>query len=51
MELDENELESIEEEFSFWRKMIDRAPGPDVKRKAEFYLDCYKEIEEKWINL
>ena len=44
-------MESLDEEFNFWRKTLDRATGPDVKKKAEFILDCYKEVEEKWINL
>ena len=51
MDLDENELEILEEEFSFWRTSLDRASSPDMKKKAEFILDCYKEVEEKWLNL
>ena len=31
--------------------MIDRATGPDVKKKAQFFLECYKEVEEKWVNI
>lgn len=42
MELDENELESIEEEFTFWRSAAERASNPEARKKAEYFTECYK---------
>ena len=42
MDMDENELDSLPEEFAFWKKSLDRATGPDAKKKAEYFINCYK---------
>lgn len=51
MEADESELSTAADEFNYWRKSIDTAMGPDMKRKAEYFVDCYKDIEKSWRNL
>jgi hypothetical protein len=42
MDMDENELDSLPEEFAFWKKSLDRATSPDAKKKAEYFINCYK---------
>ena len=34
VDADENDLDSVADEFNYWRKMIDLATGPENKKKA-----------------
>ena len=51
IDVDENELDSVVDEFNYWRKTIDQATGPDSKKKGEYFLNCYKDIEKDWKNI
>jgi hypothetical protein len=31
--------------------MLDNAMNPEGKRKAEYFIKIYEEIEEKWTNI
>lgn len=39
------------DEFNFWRRVEERAIGPETKQKAKYFQECYKDIEQGWTQI
>lgn len=47
-DLDETNVESVHQEFEYWKRMESSASTPENKKKALFFQGCYKEVEPLW---
>lgn len=44
-------VETPLDEFSFWRRAEQAAISAESKKKAQYFQECYKEIEKGWSEL
>ena len=50
MEQDDFTVDTPGDEFNYWKRMEENATSPDAKKKAQYFQECYKDIEAGWAN-
>jgi len=48
VEEDETKVDTPGDEFNYWKRMEEKAINPEAKKKAQYFQDCYKDIQKGW---
>lgn len=48
---DENVVDAPSDQFNYWKKAEQLATGAEAKKRAQYFQECYKDIEKGWSEI